>query len=435
MQHSNKKSVLPTRWEEKEMNTKYIGLDTHKKTIAVSIADIKNSDVRYYGCIDNTKEAVDKLAKKLQEKTGNPSQLYFCYEAGPCGYEIYRQLKQLGCNCQIIAPSLIPKKPGARVKTDRRDSETLARLHRAGELTATWVPDREQEAMRDLTRAREDMKHLQLQSQQYLSAFLLRHGKTYGGKSRWGKAYFHWLETLTFDSPVQQVVFQEYVDMVKQHISQVKSLEQEMERALPNWSLAPVVEGLMALRGCQLITAVTLLAELGDLTRFDKPSQLMAYLGLVPSEHSSGGKTRRGGITKTGNSHARRILIEAAWNYRFQARKSRCIEKRAQKTPPQIQRIAWEGQKRLCGRYRYLLQQGKHKCVAATAVARELAGFVWAIAWEYKHPREDRLENIQQDVKIKKEMLIDKKIWGKDSFLSHNTDALKNRKSSVKMEL
>lgn len=259
----------------------------------------------------------------------------------------------------------------------------LARLLRANELTAVWVPDGEQEAMRDLTRAREDMKHLERQTRQRLSAFLLRHGMNYdNGKSKWTQAYFRWLETLKFDQPVQQIVFQEYIDSVKQQQERVKSLENEMEKALDSWSFAPVVEALMALRGCKLITAMTIMAELGDITRFDSPSQLMAYLGLVPSEHSSGNSVRRGGITKTGNGHVRRVLVESAWSYRFPARKTAHLQRSAEKCSEEIQAIAWKAQKRLCGRYQHLMGRGLIKVKVCTAIARELTGFIWAIACE-----------------------------------------------------
>ena len=366
----------------KNMINKYIGLDVHKKTIAVAIADANGDKVRFYGMIENTPEQLEKLVKKLKEKKNN---LSFCYEAGPCGYYIYRQIKQVQqCQCCVVAPSLIPKKAGDRVKTDRRDSEALARLLRAGELTPVWVPDSEQEAMRDLTRAREDAKAIEKQTKLHLHAFLLRHGFHYTGKSNWTQAHFRWMEKIKFEEPCQQSVFQDYVDAVKHQANRVQGLEKEMQNALKDWSLAPVVQSLMALRGCQLITAMTLLAELGDLTRFDSPKQLMAYLGLVPSEYSSGGKRKQGGITKTGNGHVRRLLIESAWCYRFQARKTRCIEKRAERTPEAIQEIAWKAQKRLCGRYKHLKGRGKRSQVVVTAVARELAGFIWSIACEHK---------------------------------------------------
>ena len=360
--------------------SKYVGLDTHKETIAVAVADALGGKARYYGEIANTPEAIRKLVKNL---CPDGEVISFCYEAGPCGYEIYRQISQLGHHCSVVAPSLIPVKPGERVKTDRRDSEKLCRLDRAGELTPVWVPDQEQEAMRDLTRAREDMKGLERMSKQRLNAFLLRYGRLYdSGKSRWTQAHFRWLEGLKFDIAVQQIVFQEYVDAVKQAEVRVAGLEKEMEKALEHWVLAPVVEALMALRGIKLITAMTVMAELGDITRFDSPRQLMSFLGLVPSEASSGLTRRRGGITKTGNGHVRRVLVEAGWCYRFPARKTAYLQRRAEKCSEAVQAIAWKAQKRLCGRYTHLLERGKLKVQVCTAVARELVGFIWAIACE-----------------------------------------------------
>ena len=307
----------------------------------------------------------------------------FCYEAGPCGYDVYRQISKLGHHCDVVAPSLIPTKPGDRVKNDRRDSEKLSRLSRAGELTSVWVPDQEQEAMRDLTRAREDMKGLERTTKQRLNAFLLRYGCIYeSDKSRWTQAHFRWLEKIKFDIPVQQIVFQEYVDAVKQAEARVAGLVKEMEKALKNWALAPVVEALMALRGIKLIAAMTVMAELGDITRFDSPRQLMSFLGLVPSEYSSGQSRRQGGITKTGNGHARRVLVEAGWCYRFPARKTAHLQRHAEKCSDEVQAIAWKAQKRLCGRYAHLLGRGKLKVQVCTAVARELIGFIWAIACE-----------------------------------------------------
>ena len=358
--------------------SKYIGLDTHKDTIAVAIAEAGQSKPRYYGEIANTPEAVAKLVKKLSPAG---EVLSFCYEAGPCGYGIHRQLTHLGHDCVVVAPSLIPVKPGDRVKTDRRDSESLARLHRAGELTAVWVPGPEQEAVRDLTRAREDTKALERQAKQRLSAFLLRHGRLYAaGKTKWTKAHSQWLMTLKFEAPVQQNVFQEYVDTVAHLTGRVAALEEEMVRVLDDFSLAPIVRALMALRGIQLVTALTVVAEIGDLTRFTSPRQLMSYLGLVPSESSSGATTRRGGITKTGNGHVRRVLTEAAWCYRFPARKTAHLQRRAKNTSDPVQAIAWKAQKRLCGRYQHLIRAGKIKVQVCTAIARELTGFLWAVA-------------------------------------------------------
>ena len=360
--------------------SKYVGLDTHKETIAVAVADAIGGKARFYGEIANTPEAIRKLVKQL---CPDGEVVSFCYEAGPCGYAIYRQISQLGHYCSVVAPSLIPTKPGERVKTDRRDSEKLSRLDRAGELTPVWVPDQDQEAMRDLTRAREDMKGLERITKQRLNAFLLRYGRIYeNGKSRWTQAHFRWMEGLKFDVTVQQIVFQEYVDAVKQAEARVAGLEKEMEKALEHWVLAPVVEALMALRGIKLITAMTVMAELGDITRFDSPRQLMSFLGLVPSEASSGLTRRRGGITKTGNGHVRRVLVESGWCYRFPARKTAHLQRRAEKCSSEVQAIAWKAQKRLCGRYTHLLERGKLKVQVCTAVARELVGFIWAIACE-----------------------------------------------------
>jgi transposase len=360
----------------------YIGLDVHKETIAVAVAESGREGPQSWGEIANTAKAVEKLLRRLGERYDG-ERLLFVYEAGPCGYGLYRQIQGSGHECEVVAPSLIPRKAGERVKTDRRDALNLARLSRAGELTAVWVPGQEQEAIRDLTRAREDMKAIEVKARQRLGAFLLRHGRVYdGGKSRWTQAHFRWLEAVKFDSPIQQIVLQEYIEAVKASQRRVSGLEEQMRQALAGWSLRAVVEGLMALRGVSRITAMTILAELGDISRFDSPRQLMAYLGLVPSEHSSGGSRRQGAITKSGNGHVRRVLVEAAWNYRFPARKTRDIERRAEKTPPAVQAIAWQAQKRLCGRYRYLVEAGKVKQQVATAVARELAGFLWAIVCE-----------------------------------------------------
>lgn len=360
----------------------YVGLDVHKETVAVAIAECGRGQVESCGEIANTPVKVARLIERLSVRYGG-ERVLFVYEAGPCGYTLYHQVVASGHACEVVAPSLIPRKAGERIKTDRRDARALARLSRAGELTAVWVPDAEQEAMRDLTRAREDMKAIELKARQRLGALLLRHGWRYeGGKSHWTQAHFRWLEGVKFDSPIQQIVLQEYIDAVKEAQRRVGALERQMEQALVRWSLRPVVEGLMALRGVSVITAMTILAELGEISRFDSPRQLMAYLGLVPSEHSSGGSRRLGPITKAGNGHVRRVLVESAWSYRFPARKSRCIERRAQRTTAAVQAIAWAGQKRLCARYRHLLETGKVKQQVSTALARELAGFIWAIACE-----------------------------------------------------
>jgi len=362
---------------------KYVGLDVHKETIAVSVAEADGGEVRFLGEVPNTADSLVKLVKRLRKEG---AKLSFCYEAGPCGYGLHRQLLDLGQDCQVVAPSLIPKKPGDRVKTDRRDSLNLARLHRAGELTAVWVPDGAQEALRDLTRAREDMKHIQLQAKQRLLGFLLRHGKRFEGKDNWTQAHFRWFEEVKFGQPVQQIVFQEYVDSVQAITRRIAALDEQMESAARDSVFWPVIEGLMALRGVKLITATTIVAEIGDLRRFANAPQLMAYLGVVPSEHSSGESKSRGSITKTGNGHVRRVLVEAAWQYRYPARKTAVLQRRAERASEQVQEIAWKAQKRLCARYRLLEARGKLKVQVCIAIARELAGFIWAIGQTLPQP-------------------------------------------------
>jgi transposase len=256
----------------------------------------------------------------------------------------------------------------------------LARLHRAGELTAVYVPDERDEAMRDLTRAREDAVLATRKAKQRLSAFLLRNRVIYTGRTRWSKDFFNWLSDIAMPFPVQQVVLQEYIDTVNDNLKRVERLTEQIRLQVPSWRLAPIVSALQAARGVSLIVATTLLAELGDLSRFDNPSQLMAHLGLVPSEYSSGESIKRGGITKTGNGHARKVLVEAAWAYRLQARVSRPLLKRQQKLPDRICQIAWKAQLRLCARFRRLTAQGKAKQLVVTAIARELSAFLWAMA-------------------------------------------------------
>ncbi len=359
--------------------SKYVGLDVHKETIAVSVADKGRGKTRYFGEIVNRPEAIKKLVSQLST---DGEVMSFCYEAGPCGYGIYRQLVGLGQDCQVVAPSLIPKKAGNRVKTDKRDSDGLSRLHRAGELTAVWVPDQSQEAMRDLVRSRDDLKQMEKKARQLLNAFLLRQGHRYEGKSKWTQAYWRWLEKLVIEHPMQRFVFQEYIDTVHHHSERVKVIETQMAQSLEHWCLAPVVRALMAMRGINLVCAMGIVAEIGDISRFDRPSQLMSYLGLIPSEHSSGDSQRRGSITKTGNKHVRRLLIESAWCYRFAARKSNTIQRRAEQCSEAVQAIAWKAQLRLCARYRHLQRRSLMPVKIVTAIARELCGFIWAIACE-----------------------------------------------------
>lgn len=365
----------------------YVGMDVHKETIAVSVAAPGRSEPDYRGEIANKPKTVAKLLQRLSEQCGGGLML-FCYEAGPCGYGLYRQIIAAGHDCQVVAPSQIPRKPGERIKTDRRDALKLARLLRSGDLTAVWVPDQEQEAVRDLTRARDDMKAQEHKARQQLNAFVLRHGHSWPrGKTRWTQTHYNWLESLKFDHAWQQVVLQEYIDAVKAATRRVDDLTAQMMEILPHWSLAPVVDSLVALRGIDKLAATVLLAELGDISRFDSPRQLMAYLGLVPSEHSSGGRRRQGAITLTGNGRARRMLVESAWSYRFPARQTMHLKRKAVHASDQAKAIAWRAQKRLCGRYRTLSQAGKNTKLVCVAIARELAGFIWDIV-RHEMPRQ-----------------------------------------------
>jgi transposase len=355
----------------------YVGLDVHKETIAVALAAAdKRGEVREYGTIANTPTALRALASKLV-KSG--AALHFCYEAGPCGYGVQRQLSAVGHECVVVAPSLIPRRPGERIKTDRRDAINLARLHRAGELTPVWIPDQAHEAVRDLVRARQAAVRALRQARQQLSGFLLRHGHHYN-RPAWTQMHRRWLAGLRFEQPAHHLVLEDCITTIEAATARRDRLEACIEAVLPEWSLAPVVRALQALRGMALIAAATLVAELGDITRFDNPRQLMAYLGLVPSEHSSGTTRRQGAITKAGNGAARRMLIEAAWSYRFPARISRELLLRQEDLPKPIRDTAWKAQERLCGRYRKLARAGKPANVVTAAIARELAGFAWAIA-------------------------------------------------------
>lgn len=357
----------------------YVGLDVHKQTITVAIAQSGRNQPKFLGEIANQPKMIAKMVDKLcQEFAGEV--LLFCYEAGSCGYVIYRQLTKLGQDCQVVAPSQIPKKPGERIKTDRRDAKKLARLLRSGDLTPVWVPDQEQEAMRDLTRARNDFKAQERQIKQQLNAYVLRHGHIWSaGKTRWSKAHLKWLESLKFPFDWQQVVLQEYLEAIRAAQRRVADLTAQIKRVSEHWSMAPVINSLKALRGIDLITAVGLMAELGDISRFESPRQLMAYLGLVPGEHSSGSRRRQGAITKTGNNQARRMLVESAWSYRFPARQTAHLKRKAGKASEEARQIAWKAQKRLCGRYRSLIHNGKNAKQTTVAVARELSGFIWDI--------------------------------------------------------
>lgn len=362
----------------------FVGLDVHKESIAVVLAESgRFGEVRSFGTIGGDGDAVDRLVRGLRAPD---RELHFVYEAGPCGFAIFRQLTTLGEACAVVSPSMTPKRAGDRVKTDRRDAETLARLHRAGELRAIYVPDDGDEAMRDLVRAREDGVEVTREAKQRLKAFLLRHGLRYRGKAGWTIPYRRWLSALQMPAPAPQIALQEYLATVEEGEQRVTRLTDQLRALVPTWRWSPVVDALQALRGVSFVTATGLVAEIGDMRRFTNARELMSYLGLVPSEHSSGPTTRRGHITKAGNAHARRLLAEAAWAYRGIPRVGPVMLKRQAALPAPVRTIAWKAQLRLCGRFRRLDARGKPRVVIATAIARELSGFVWALAREVPAP-------------------------------------------------
>lgn len=357
----------------------FIGLDVHTDSIAVSLAPSGSGEVRRYGMIGGTHDDALKLAKKLA--AAHPGlTLKFCYEAGPHGFPLVRCLHAHGYDCILVAPSKIPRQPGDRVKTNRRDADQLARLHRAGELTAIHVPDPQDEAVRDLIRARCQVQRQQHRARQQLKMFLLRHHFRYAGTKAWTKQHLNYLATVKLPFPEQQFVFQEMVNVITEAGQRLERYEAQLPRAVAGWRWEPVVRALMSLRGVALLTAATLVAELGDLERFASARQLMGYLGLVPSEDSTGNQRRQGGITKMGNGVARRALIEAAWNYRAPARISRELLKRQEGLSKEVKELSWNAQTRLHARYQHLTRV-KHKksTVAAAALGRELSGFVWAL--------------------------------------------------------
>jgi transposase len=363
-------------------STIYVGLDVHKDSISISTAEAgRAGEVRHYGQIDGEPSSLDKVIRKLQPKARH---LRFVYEAGPCGYALYRHLSAQGFHCSVIAPSQTPRKAGDRVKTDRRDATSLARLERGGELTYVHVPTPEDEAIRDLIRARQDAKRAETRARQQLLALLLRNGIRYAGRTTWTPAHERWIARLKLPQPAQQIAFQEYVSAISEAAARVARLTKQITQLLPQWKWSPVVEALQALRGVAQMTALITVAEIGDISRFANPRQLMSYLGLTPSEYSSGGKRRPGEITKAGNSYVRRVLVESAWAYSHPARVTPILQKRLEKQTKRIREISWQAQLRLCGKYRKLAGKGKVKQQVVTAVARELVGFIWAIAREVK---------------------------------------------------
>jgi transposase len=356
-------------------NVRFVGLDVHADSIAIAVAEPGRGEPATVGTIPNDTVALLKRLRRL-------GQVKCCYEAGPTGFGLHRDLRKAGIECMVVAPSLVPTRAGDRVKTDRRDAVKLARFLRSGDLTEVHVPDEATEAMRDLERAREDAKRAELAARHQLGKFLLRHGRRSPVKTAWSKKHLDWVKVQRFEHAAQQLVLDDYLKTVEDLRERVDRLTSSIVELVETWSRRPLVKALQALRGVNVISAVVLAAELGDIARFDTAPRLMGYLGLVPSEHSSGEARQQGRITRTGNGHARRILVEAAWAYRFRARRSDAIQARSRDVSEEVQRIAWRAQVRLCSRYAKLTARGKNKNRTVIAIARELTGFIWAIAHE-----------------------------------------------------
>jgi len=361
----------------------FVGLDVHRDSISVAIADAgRGGEVRLWGTIPNTGPALEKLMKKLKTKKG---EIEVVYEAGPCGYAIYRRLMDAGIACRVIAPNRMPRRAGERIKNDTRDAITLARLLRAGELTFIWVPDEVHEAVRDLVRARHAASNDVRRARQRILSFLLKYGRKYDGAT-WRYKHRMWLANQSFEHPAQQITFQTYLNAEEQAVARRASIDAELAKLLPHWSLAPAVRALQALRGIGAVIAITIVAEIGEFRRFTNPRQLMAFLGLVPGEHSSGSTIRPRAITKTGNSPLRALIFEAAWHYRQIPKVGEFTLRRRPSVPQSIKDIAWKAQLRLNHRFRHLLAKGKKAQVAITAVARELVGFIWAVGCAAEQP-------------------------------------------------
>jgi transposase len=360
---------------------RFVGLDVHKESIAIALTEAGGGEPSVLATIPND---TANLLRRLR-KLGPIGSIRCCYEAGPTGYGLCRDLRAAGLDCIVVAASLVPVLAGDRVKTDRRDAAKLARFLRSGDLTEVHVPEPATEAMRDLERCRDDAKRSERRARQQLGKFLLRHGRSFPGKTAWTAKHLDWVRRQKFSHEAQQRVLVDYLKAVEDETSRVRALTEDIRELVESWSLAPLVKALQAFRGVQLVTAVVIAAELGSLCRFETAPKLMAYLGLVPSEHSSGDSKRRGRITRTGNGHVRRVLVEAAWSYRFRPSMSggkEGIRERNEGVAEGVRDIAWKAQHRLHRRYQRMQGRGKNKQQTVTAVARELAGFIWAAGRE-----------------------------------------------------
>lgn len=357
--------------------TTFVGLDVHDEKIAVATIHRDSPEAEFRGEIPNDPDAIRKLIKKL----GDPKKIQVCYEAGPCGYVIYRQLTQMGIACVVVAPSLIPTKPGERIKTDKRDAKKLAKSLRNSDLTPVWVPDEKQEALRDLLRAREEAGKDSSRKRKQLSSFLMRLGIRPPGKmKRWTMRYFQWLKTIKFEEMPRQIVITEYIYAVEQAQERINRYDRAIEEAAIQITNQKLFKALQALKGIGLLTAATLIAEIGDISRFKTAPQLMCFLGLIPGEHSTGTTRRQGGITKAGNTHVRFLMVESSQHYRLNPRIGPELKKRQEGISEEVKAIAWKAQHRLHHKYRKMVMRGKSKQKTIVAVSRELVGFIWAIA-------------------------------------------------------
>lgn len=360
--------------------TRYVGVDQHKDSLAIAVAKAGWGREEFLGKIPNEPRVIARWVRKQEKVWGSGERVLWCYEAGPCGYGLYRQLRGMGIDCQVIAPGLVPVRPTERVKTDRRDAGKLARLLRAGELRAIWVPDEAHEALRDVIRAREATRDDLARQKQRLGKFLLRQGRhPLPGVNPWTRRYEAWLDSVKFEEEAHQDLVAEMRQAIREAEGRLKRLEEVIRERVEESPWRLVVAALRCLRGVDLVTAATLVGELGDIARFATPRELMSYAGLVPGEHSSGSTVRRQSVTKAGNARVRRVLVEAAWHYRHAPSVGIALRRRQQGQPAEVIEISWRAQVRLNGRYRRLLARGKERNKVITAIARELLGFVWEI--------------------------------------------------------